>query len=355
MQVAIRTLGGKLHFIIIFIFNVSAAAYAVDLGTYCKEAFKQRSQSKEAILNDGFYKERKSYETSRIKYNKRRYLGCRFDTPWMSDLYKQICTGDMVNESYSISKLNNIKVPELILFFFDGMSDFNARLGNENLNAVNLDGSEGNDLGVGNANGQKALHQSLEKLSTDQPDLMKKIEVHYHPGSGLHRRENYDSALACAAQSKYAIEVLEAITGEERHIKWSTMGFSNGGYLATEFQNDVTERGIEIDLAFSIDPITQTLYYPFKMSDEFVGQRNEKTKRFINYFQDSHILANSPIQIHRGRPVENADGNINLSSGEYADLLGSPYDDHVQMPKSEQVRNALTCELSDILNLSVCE
>ncbi|MBC77009.1 MAG: hypothetical protein CME64_13430 [Halobacteriovoraceae bacterium] len=343
------------YLVLICILNLSTAVFAVDLETYCKEAFKQRSQSKEAVLNGGFYKERKSYETSRIKYNKRRYLGCRFDTPWMSDLYNQLCTEGMVNESYDVNNLNNIKLPELILFFFDGMSDFNASLGKENLKAVNLDGSEGNDLGVGNANGQKALNQSLETLSKNVPRLMEKVEIHYHPGSGLHRRENYDSAMACAAHSKDAIEVLEAITGKERHIKWSSIGFSNGGYLATEFQNEVTKSGIEIDLAFSIDPVVQTLYYPFKMSDEFVGQRNGKTKRFINYFQDSHILPNSPIQIHRGRPVENADRNINLSSAEYADLLDSPYDDHVQMPESEIVRNALTCELSDLLNLSVCK
>ena len=65
------------------------------------------------------------------------------------------------------------------------------------------------------------------------------------------------------------------------------MGYSNGGLLTVDFQNTVANFDINIDLAFSVDPIEQIMFYPTHKLSTTVGSRNPKTKRFVNFYQNT--------------------------------------------------------------------
>jgi hypothetical protein len=333
-------------------------AFAVDkasLEDFCREIGKNQVLSKVASSNNGYYKVKKSqsYTNKRRKrYVTKTYRGCRFDTPWIKQAHELLCSGQNVSaKTPSVTEINKIDTPKSILFFFDGAGDFNAAKAQLELNAVNIDGSEGKDLGMGNANGLKALREMMDSHTHSLGLNKHNIELHYHASSGFKGRENYNSALSCAEQSKFYLDTLGNLGHNESSPAWIAMGYSNGGELTIDFQNDITDVGVSVDLALAIDPVVQTIKYPVHGMKEYIGEKHEKTKRLVSIYQDSDY-GSLPVLDLQGKPVYNADENLLMKASEHQELLSSGYKNHIKMVGSEFVSDVTDCEFDKIFNSS---
>ena len=339
--------------LVLFSLLVSFSSYSKtnSLHNYCKKTFQDRENSKVATRNNGLFYSSQRMQGSNKSHNKMVFFrGCRYDTPWLEETYNTLCDGKKVRKKSTKRqvKLNEIKIPKYFLFLFDGAGDFNAEYANEILPIVNLDGSEGNDLGIGNLQGFNHLvkmHTPEEPLNSKEHEL----EIHYHPGSGLHQRENYASAIACARDIKNTLNILESDTlNLPQDSKWIVMGYSNGGALAINFQNDITDIKVEMDLAITIDPIVQAFLYPFHKFKNTIGKRNRKTKRFYNVYQNTDN-GTLPLLSLRGKPVMNADIN-ELVPTQGTILNKTGHENHQLIINTNAVHIATSCELAKIFD-----
>jgi hypothetical protein len=280
--------------------------------------------------------------------NKNNFSGvCRFDTPWIEQMYATLCSNyNAKTESVSNEQINNIEAPKYILFFFDGAGDFNASYAKSSLSPVNIDGTEGVDLGMGNANGLSALIRMMHSTSHTLGQNKNEIELHYHSGSGF-KNIGFSTAISCAKETKYYLDVLNQLREKKLETKWMVMGYSNGGALSIDFQNSVVYYDINIDLAFSIDPIIQTLFYPTHKLKNTIGVRNSHTKRFVNMFQNSDIDSLPGFEL-RGKPVEDADENILLTPQTSRELSQSGSYNHMTIVGSDRVFHKTNCEFKKI-------
>ena len=326
-------------------FGALAGDYNLDL--FCKKTFENRERSKEAIENGGFYSPKTDKRRSKPK--RVQYRGCRYDTNWMTEVYSSVCDGSIARTDSSTAKeLNSVSVPSNFLFFFEGAGDFDAEMAKKSIPAVNIDGSEGMDLDMGNANGLKLLRKLYTRGALSQLD--EEIELHYHAGSGFHKRENYASALSCAEEIKENLNILSSVGQvDTSNVKWFAMGFSNGGALTIDFQNDLTKFDVQVDLAVTIDPVVQTASYMFHGVKSTIGKKNQKTKRFVNFYQTTDIESVPMLKL-RGKPVMEADVNYLMSPSNHPDELNSDgVKNHIKIVASEYVFNSINCELNNLL------
>ncbi len=303
------------------------------LKKYCEVAHQNRQISKISIDNKFSYTE-----------------VCRYDTPWIENMYQTLCNGYQVKkDAITNEQINEINAPEYILFFFDGAADYNAGLAHVRLSPINIDGTEGVELGMGNANGLSALIKMMIYSNHTLAKNKDKIELHYHSASGFKNSVGFSSATSCAKETKYYLDVLNSIREEKINTKWMVMGYSNGGAMTIDFQNRVTDYGISIDLAFSIDPIVQTIFYPTHKIKDTIGERNENTKRFVNIYQNTDIDSLPGFQL-RGKPVVNADLNILATPYNTSDLSSDGTYNHVRIVSSDRVFKATDCEFEKVFN-----
>lgn len=341
------------NILILFLFFIAAKSSASSLEAgvknFCEKYQSIRKNGLEAIENNGrFLVKRKRAGDRFPRYTKVRFRGCRPDTEWMQEIYNTACVDESISLNQKISALNAIDIPEYFMFFFDGAGDFNASLAKKLLNPVNIDGSEGKDLEMGNANGLWALLRMFRHRSHALSYQEDSVELHYHAGSGFHSRENYRSALKCTEQIKENIDFVKALGAKPKHQpKWIAMGFSNGGALTIDYQNDVTEMGLKVDLAIAIDPIVQTLSYPFHGVKEMIGKRNPSTKRFINFYQNSDF-GSMPVLELRGKPVEAADINLLLEAEEVPELNPEGKQNHLKINQAEVLFELSSCEFDKL-------
>lgn len=341
--------------------NSFAATKDLSIQTYCKTTNERRELSRYAVTHDGTIASTDSVGEGQ-QSKKEYYRGCRYDTPWMENMYQALCNNDGSARTLSdaAGAANNVETPKNILFFFDGAGDFNASKAKV-LDPVNIDGSEGVDLKMGNANGLRGLITMMNQTVTryQGPKVLninhtlKKfkndIELHYHAGSGFMQRENYASAIACAKETKYNLEVLTNLKDNKTDdTKWFVMGYSNGGALTIDFQNESSKFDVNVDLAFAIDPIVQTAYYMFSKGKKNIGVRHESTKRFVTMYQQDDRLSMSGFEL-RGKPVLNADENILLTSYN-SNLASDGSYNHIRIPSDFAVYSKTNCEFSKILD-----
>jgi hypothetical protein len=275
---------------------------------------------------------------------------CRYDTPWIDQMYHTLCNQYKAKtDGFTTEKINAIPAPKNILFFFDGAGDYNASLAHRTIAPINIDGTEGVDVGLGNANGLEAL---INMMNSDRHALSKnkdKIELHYHSGSGLKGPTGFLSAIACAKETKYYLDILNLVREEKIQTKWMVMGYSNGGQLTVDFQNTVPNFGINIDLAFSIDPIEQIIFYPTHKLSETVGTRNSKTKRFVNFYQNTDKDSLPGFEL-RGKPVKDADVNMLLTPESTRELMSDGSYNHLRIISSYRIFDESNNEFKKILN-----
>ncbi len=324
---------------VILSFNSFAESGSLSLEKFCHTAYTNKVLSDFAIANDGQYQENSVEQNVQMK----PYKGCRFDTPWIKNLYETVCDGSRVNALETIqASVAKIKIPKVIMFFFDGASDFNASRAFSLLRPVNLDGSEGNDM-AGNGNGLSALNSFLNSTDSAIRKYRNDIELHYHSGSGFKQRENYASAVTCANESKYYLKVLEELKNNSAPMpQWFVMGFSNGGSLTLDFQDDVS-----VDLAITIDPIVQTSSYLFHKMKSTIGKKNSKTKRLVNYYQSTDKDSLPGFQL-RGKPVVGADVNYELTPKNSSLNPAGSYN-HLYIVRDDFVLKNIKCEFKNLV------
>jgi hypothetical protein len=329
------------------------------LEEFCDEINTNRKISKIAVANNGRYK----VETTRIysgrhkrKSKNKSYRGCRYDTPWIQDAHELLCDEKKVTTAnITRNDINKIQTPKNIMFFFDGAGDFDASYANARVNPINIDGTEGEDLGMGTVNGLHALEVMFYRYGHSLNKERDNIELHYHASSGFSRRENYSSVIKCAEQSKYYLDVLGTLGHKQASPKWLVMGYSNGGELTIDFQNDIADQGVSVDLALAIDPIVQTLKYPTHGLKEYIGEKNEKTKRLVSIYQDSDYGSMPYLEL-RGKPVFNADVNLLMEADKHHDLDVGGRSNHVRIVETDFVFDVTNCEFEKVFNsYSTCE
>ncbi len=328
---------------------LSSQVYSgVDLKKFCKDSDAKLKLAKEASENNGWIsKEKPRRKGGPKKYMKYYFDGCHYQTTWIRETHEALCKGDEVKSSLNQDQINRINYPKNILFFFDGAGDFNAEIAEDYIDPINLTGDEGRDL-LGSRNGLKALFGMLNirtlgsfrgySTSYNHPlqEVKKDLEIHYHPGSGLKGREDYASAKSCALQTKQNLDVL----AEFRDIdtKWLVMGFSNGGKLALDFQEDASDNDISIDLAFVMDPIAQAITYHLDKLNDTIGEKAPQTKRLINIYQSTDYGSLKGFEL-RGKPVVGADENYELG-----DLGYDGKYNHILLPQARFIQKTSACE-----------
>lgn len=319
------------------LFSCFSAFAAVDMDEFCSDAHKEATYSEEAVNNDGKYKIRIRRAGEKIPRTRlKTYRGCRYDVEWMSEVRDLACSGDEKREDIDLSTVN---IPKNFIFIFDGAGDFNAnRAVHSNLKPVNLDGSEGRDVFMGNFNGGRRFATRLEPYLSNS-------EVHYHASSGLHKREGYLSAYQCGKQIKKYLDVVSDNTDVKNKSKWLTLGFSNGGVLATEFQYDMGQNDISIDLSISVDPVEQALmYFPSKIWSTVGDKKHKQTKRMVNIYQTDDFDSMPGFEL-RGKPVKGADVNIEVSHRNDSAMSKDGDMNHLVILRSNVFKSVFDCEL----------
>lgn len=276
-----------------------------------------------------------------IDYNNgREYRGCSQEIPWIEKLRTHFCEFNEPKAESLKEIPYSVGVPSLFVFFFDGGADFNAKKGKE-LGAINLDGSEGNDMNFGNFNGGRYFGPYIGKRSYYMPSDR---QLHYHASSGLHSNENYESARSCYLLMDRYLDFYEKIKGEKAETKISVMGFSNGAQLALKFQGVAKKAKRYIDLLISVDPVPQAAFFHINKIKSLVKRRDKRTKRLINIFQNDDYGSLPPLKL-RGRPVKGADYNFRLSNKSDWQLSPDGQFNHLKILQTNSFRTIMDCEL----------
>lgn len=313
---------------------------AGELDALCKRFSKQ--SKKYVKSNNG-----KDLITSRIGPKniptKKAYAGCNMDQPWIEAMGRSLCDGDK-GRAYSYSELINLKLPERVLFFIGGAAGFNAEKAVKSFAPDNLTGTEGKDLIGSNYTGF-FLSQTLEAAKWSKDDL-----IYLYAGSGFKRTQSGESALQCIQDLYQFKDALSTRAPRLKFPKIALAGYSNGGALAVEYQDELGDKGISLDLVFAIDPIVQTHKYLFEDSDSPIGQKHPLTKRLISTFQKNDYGTFYPLEL-RGREVTDADINLELKRENtlnelgYSPLLSDGKRSHIRILSTNLLRNLFTTEL----------
>lgn len=300
---------------------------------FCKKSTRWHHRALEALRNKGFLQPESDSSRQPVLHR-----GCR-KIDWMTQARKAICEGS--------EDLASVQLPEKFLFVFDGFGGFNPKLGVE-FGAVNLSGEEENDFGKGYGKGIS----SFMKAFTDANVQKKTFQLHYHATSGFQSRENLASALACAAEMKEYVDVIQMLSPRSELPQWVVFGFSNGGDRATEFQSKMAKRKkLEIDLVLTVDPVAQWGSFLFDQLKKTIGEKHDLTKRLVNLYQTVDRTSFPKIGLN-GKPVRKATHNVHIQPV-HLPLLATEKYPHTAFNSSPLVVELLTCELKALDNPEV--
>tara|TARA_Y100000768_G_scaffold388243_1_gene383013 strand:+ start:20866 stop:22032 length:1167 start_codon:yes stop_codon:yes gene_type:complete len=320
------------------------------ISQFCDRANEWARQSEEAVVNNGRMTvlrtrrlgPRGSGHTQEAEVY---YRGCRYDIEWMQSLRESLCLSGTARPSPDTDLFNQSNPPNNIVFLFDGAGGFEAEQAHRWYNAVNLDGSEGADWNFGHMMGMDAIWPSVEEVLGGEG-----YQLHYHNSSGFMRRENVDSASSCAKQMSEYIDIYNSLSSEQADTKWIALGFSNGGDRVLEIEDELGEIDRGFDLVFTIDPITQYGDFIFSGLTNTIGSRNERTGRFVNFYQQndlgSHEVFGIELQLE-GKPVRRADVNYLVTHENNPNLVPQGQN-HTLIPFSPAVQYGLRCELEKL-------
>ncbi len=317
----------------------------MNLDNFCKQAQTERNLSKMALKYNGRYKIRvKSAQEKFPSYKFKYYRGCYHDIPWMDQVYNSLCKDGQANDNISLANIDNVVLPKVLAFAFAGAGDFNAVEAKNAINPVNIRGFEGNDF-TGHA-------LSLPLMSRVFRNRDKSVQLSYYSSSGFHQNQSYNSALACIQQTHNYLEAMEQITGKAPSLKWAFIGYSNGGAHAIDLQNELAKMDIGADLVFTVDPVVQTVFFPFHTIKDEIGMRNARTKVFINYYQRNDFFSLPPLML-RGKPVPGADFNYNVTENEH--LAPSGFKNHNLIVGLEMIARRAKCEFNKLIDKDCTE
>ena len=242
-------------------------------------------------------------------------------------------------------------LPKAIVFYFDGMGDFNAKDA-KSFGAQNLDGTEGNDLGMGNANGLRSLKNvfgSYYYNTSELKNMWKKyVAFNYYSSSGLHSKENFKSAINCYEEISKYLKLIKKIDKERILPKIVVMGYSNGAYNTLDFQLIASEKFYPIDLVVTVDPIEQALTFPLGKLKSFRGSKSKYPKKLINFYQTDDY-GSLPVLRLTGRPVKNTKYNFKMDSTIDSIMSDDGRKNHIYILNTSLYEKALRCEFQKIL------
>lgn len=333
-----------------FILSVSSYANAYEhvkvntdsLEKYCETSEAKVKEFESSMEHNGRVQITKRTRNKRARY--KNYRGCHMDTPLIKQSYEALCL------SKDPSLLDKIQVPKMILWHFTGAAFFNARPATESYSPVNIKGYEGRELIIGSSQGI----EQLDTVFLRNPALLnrKEVEFHYQAGSGMHSKENYESAIACAVQTKDNLDFINSYRAIPVNPKWVITGFSNGATTAVTFQNYLPELGISIDHAILIDPVAKVHKYLFDGKNEFISERHPDTKYMEVYYQKYDRKSLPGLKL-RGKPIVGADINIEIPKESFGkDHEGNDLSDygHIQIYITKEVKMGFRNLVDKFLN-----
>lgn len=221
--------------------------YAEDAeAIFCKEYKKDQTRISE-VKNNGWVK-------GAIKKD---YLyGC-LDLNWREQLYQNIC----------LNKKQEIKLPQAIMFYFDGFGNFLPETAKWRYQAVNITGKEPKGYNQGGLyfldnvfstlRYQFSLREDFDATSTAKKfDIKEDIQFHYYSGSGTDKIMGIENASACYSSMLKDLKLIEEQFPSLKQPKKIIMGYSNGGDSAIKFVNQfTTEENEEFDILATLDPV----------------------------------------------------------------------------------------------------
>ena len=328
-----------------FLADINEVAFQASLSTnvkkvedFCAQSNDWAKKSKYAVDHKGKLKKGlilKGY-----------YRGCRHDVSWMQNVRENLCEGPNLKSKTTLKSLKTEKIPGNFVFLFDGLGSFNAKLGKEN-GASNLDGTEGVDLRMGNGDAVNNLVGPMKEVLKDD------FQLSYYGSSGLYKRENVDSASACADQIAYYTDTLKSLNAPVPNSKWIAVGYSNGGDRSIEFQREAEERGRKVDLVFTVDPVTQWASFIYGGLRKSIGNKAASTGRFVNLYEQDD-KGSMPLMQIEGKPVRRADVNVLLDPSNTKELEAKK-NNHQRIIHTQVVKDYLTCELKALSSEEKCD
>ena len=348
--------------IILLFSSQSFANVSLDkLHSFCRQSFSHKALAQYARNNDGKLKGGTSLEVIDTKNkrlittieNKRSkyFRGCSQEISWLEEVRTYFCDYNSPDLKRNTNDLKGVILPEAIIFSFDGFGDFTSDA-KDLLNAVNLDGSEGDDMSIGRFNGGNLFREITRALSWD--DI--RYQLHYHSSSGLHSRENLDSASSCFKHIDLYLDIVQLEIPNFIPPKILVLGYSNGGDNALDFQTTSEHSKRQIDLIISVDPIPKFYLYPVNKLVNVLKGKLDSTKRLINFYQTDDHGTIDYLGLS-GRAVSRADQNF-LMSYENGFKSMSKYGDsnHNRISSSFFVKHKSQCEARKVFSPKIdCE
>lgn len=275
----------------------------------------------------------------------RPFYGCSHRVPWIKNLKSIVCNKDIQTEASIVNKLDSMKFPNKIIFFFAGASDFNSKRVKAMIDPVNLTGWEGRDLIGANVTGKMFKKVFYRKGS---PLKREDFLIQYYAGSEFKRRHSRKTGRACARQTFEYFNFIKRYnkTGDIP-AKVIVAGYSNGGAMAIDTQIYLGNLGHSVDLVLSLDPIVKASRFIFTSKKGHYRKKHKNTKRLVNFYQrrDLGSLMGIPL---RGHPVRDADENIRVNCKTSKGMRCNGWWNHIQITRSSAVVDTIIDELATL-------
>jgi hypothetical protein len=288
------------------------------------------------------------------------YLGCQKDLLWMKQTRDILCEESQLTKEEKLDQLEQVDLPKVFYFSFDGAADFNAdRALNLDPTIANLSGDEGKDLYAGNFNGGRNILEHILKNNQGHT-----YENRYYAGSGFHKKENYKSAFRCINHIDEYLDVLEELDIKNyKKPLMVTIGYSNGGIDSLYLQHAMPKKlNRSIDLILTVDPIAKAVkYIPSKLWT-YAGEKSKKTSIHLNFFQKvDYMSLGTYVTVpvlekfyigfkFKGKPVLSADLNheFTLKNNSKFEMFEGAYA-HVTITGSHTIWETFQCNLDKLL------
>jgi hypothetical protein len=218
--------------------------------------------------------------------NQTEYLyGC-LNLKWRDQLYNNLC----------LDKNNEINLPKIILFYFDGFGYYRPKEVKADFNAINVTGEEPAGL---ISNGYYALSNYIGKIKQNPSiNWNEDVQFHYHSGSGVDRIQGIENAEVCYSSILKDLKMIEENYPELVQPKKVIMGHSNGGVNAINFVNHFAETDNALfDLLITIDPVPKVGGFIksaiFSKAADLKINKPENIAKSFNFYEHSNdaILA----------------------------------------------------------------
>jgi hypothetical protein len=318
--------------------------------TFCREF------NKENWLRSEFSYEPKKDDIDSIGNDgpeKFTFIGCEKASQWRKNAFKKLCHEGRLKEDYQ-TKLQDLypgfKMPKAMLFFFDGFGDYDPKEGKA-AGAINTGKHDFHDnlLGdSGNTNGLKIYNKAKSK--ENHPLNKENIDFFYYHSGVFQNNHGQKGAEACFTQMQRDFNHLKSIYPSLERPKNIIMGYSNGGAVALNFQDNMGDDQFPIDLVIAMDPVPRLLGYVAKAAFDVnsLTNRHPNTKRLISFYQTKDFDSQPGLKI-RGDKVSGADENYHISAETDSVLFRSGKYAHVLLPRVDIVQDSILCELSNTL------